>query len=67
MHPATTCTQQHLVGEFLRAMGMGKQADALVAAMNRVPESVGEPKPVLVDAAKKMTAGGEADRHDRRG
>lgn len=40
----------------MRAMGMGKQADELVTAMNRAAESaVGEAKPILVDAAKKMT------------
>lgn len=40
----------------MRAMGMGKQADELVVAMNRAAESaVSQAKPILVDAVKKMT------------
>ncbi|MCK7492919.1 MAG: DUF4197 domain-containing protein [Comamonadaceae bacterium] len=40
----------------MRTMGMGKQADELVTAMNRAAESaVAEAKPILVDAVKKMT------------
>jgi hypothetical protein len=40
----------------LRAMGMGKQADELVVAMNRAAESaVTEAKPLLVNAIKSMT------------
>lgn len=41
----------------MRAMGMGKQADELVVAMNRAAESaVSQAKPILVDAVKNMTA-----------
>jgi hypothetical protein len=40
----------------MRAMGMGKQADELVVAMNRAAESaVSQAKPILVDAVKNMT------------
>jgi hypothetical protein len=40
----------------MRTMGMGKQADELVTAMNRAAESaVAEAKPILVDAVKKMS------------
>lgn len=40
----------------MRAMGMGKQADKLVLAMNRAAEAaVPEAKALLVDAVKKMT------------
>jgi len=40
----------------MRGLGMGKQADELVVAMNRAAEgAVGEAKPILVDAVKKMT------------
>jgi hypothetical protein len=42
--------------KLMRTMGMGKQADELVVAMNRAAESaVSQAKPVLVDAVKKMT------------
>ena len=40
----------------LRAMGMQRQADELVLAMNRAAETaVTEAKPLLVDAVKKMS------------
>jgi hypothetical protein len=40
----------------MRTMGMGRQADELVTAMNRAAESaVAEARPILVDAVKKMT------------
>jgi hypothetical protein len=40
----------------MRKMGMGKQADELVTAMNRAAEAaVAESKPILVDAVKKMS------------
>jgi hypothetical protein len=42
--------------KLMRTMGMGKQADDLVTAMNRAAESaVAEAKPILVDAVKKMS------------
>lgn len=40
----------------MRTMGMGRQADELVTAMNRAAEAaVAESKPILVDAVKKMS------------
>lgn len=40
----------------MRTMGMGKQADELVTAMNRAAESaVSEAKPILLDSVKKMS------------
>ena len=40
----------------MRTMGMGKQADELVTAMNRAAESAtADAKPILIDAVKKMT------------
>lgn len=40
----------------LRAIGMGKHADELTATMNHAAEqAMGEAKPILVDAIKKMT------------
>jgi hypothetical protein len=40
----------------MRTMGMSKQADELVTAMNRAAEAaVAESKPILVDAVKKMS------------
>lgn len=42
--------------KLMRDLGMGKQADQLVTAMNRAAESaVTEAKPILLDGIKKMT------------
>ena len=44
------------VESLMRAMGMKRQADELVLAMNRAAETaVTEAKPLLIDAVKKMT------------
>ncbi|MBI2311572.1 MAG: DUF4197 domain-containing protein [Betaproteobacteria bacterium] len=44
------------VERLMRGMGMGKQADELVLAMNRAAEAaVPEAKALLIDAVKKMT------------
>lgn len=46
----------HSAEAVMRSIGMGKQADELVLRMNRAAEAaVPRAKPLLVDAAKKMT------------
>ncbi|HZX32869.1 MAG TPA: DUF4197 domain-containing protein [Rhodocyclaceae bacterium] len=46
----------HTAEKAMRAVGMGKQADELVATMNHAAEqAVAQAKPVLMDSIKKMT------------